>query len=186
MRFPYTRLICIIQEYDMPKAKSKALYDAFRYLCRFTVEADCIEPVRIQREHIFFPTCNEEHISFGGNLLHAETIGHRHPPTIEKADFRTVRAIYLDIAISNIGEYRFCRRTVKLKLLTFSRYALIPFKTPYPKKPKCIFMDTIMRPIVHQSIVKRLYLKTVWTFFRTLGYISLRSGDDSFFIIAVR
>ena len=43
-------------------------------------------------------------------------------------------------------------------------------------------MDAVMRPIVQQTIVKWLYLKTIWTFFRTLGYISLRSGNNSFFI----
>ena len=47
MRLPYTCFIRIIQEYDMPKAKLKALNDACRYLCRFTVETYRIEAVCI-------------------------------------------------------------------------------------------------------------------------------------------
>ena len=48
MRLSYTCFIRIIQEYDMPKAKLKALNDTCRYLCRFTVEANRIEAVCIQ------------------------------------------------------------------------------------------------------------------------------------------
>src|SRR3712207_6057520 len=105
----YACLVSIIQKNDMPEAKLKTLNNVCWYLRRFTVEADGIEAVCIQREDILFPTGYEKHISFGGDLLHTETIGGWHPSAIEKADFRTVRTVYLDIAVSDIGKYRLCR-----------------------------------------------------------------------------
>ena len=78
-----------------------------------------------KRENVFLSSRNEEHITFTRELLHPETIGAGHSPSIEEAHLRTVGAINLNVAITDIGIDRLRRASFQLKGLTLLRLAPI-------------------------------------------------------------
>ena len=78
-----------------------------------------------KRENVFLSSRNEEHITFTRELLHPETIGAGHSPSIKEAHLRTVGAINLNVTITDVGIDRFRRASFQLKGLTLLRLAPI-------------------------------------------------------------
>jgi len=90
----------------MFKPIGKFLDNVLRNIGSFRIETNSVKAFCDQRQNIFFASCYEKRIAFGGQLFQTETVIVRYISAVQKTDFGK-RTIDFYVPFPLIAEYRF-------------------------------------------------------------------------------
>ena len=162
------RLVRVVQQHDVLEAIDQLAHGLRRDDRGLRVEADGVEAVRRQRQHVLLAAREEEQVALRGQLLQPEAVVVARVPAIDEAHLRH-RAIDLHAPFPPVPEHRFRRGGTEAERLALPRLAPVLGERYRPVAAQHLHGDARCAPVDKLPLGEGLLRRPVGLRFGTVG-----------------